>query len=123
MTSLGATTTQKASGQGCDPTSPQAHATDAPRLASDSSPAPGSSSSLARRGAPLPPHALAEAQRILDGAARRLLADRMDADPLGTLAGSNDDPLKRGDNEGPPLIEREVVPVVSRDGERGVEAA
>ena len=123
MTSLGATTTQKASGQGCDPTSPQAHATDAPRLASASSPAPGSSSSLARRGAPLPPHALAEAQRILDAEARRLLADRMDADAIRTATGADDHPLKGGTDEGAATIEREVVPVVSRDGERGVEAA
>ena len=122
MTSLGATTTQKASGLGCDPTSPQAHATDASVQASGSRPAP-SPSPPGWRGANLPPHALAEAQRILDGEARRLLADRMDADAIRTATGTNGHPLKGGTDEGAATVEREVVPVVSRDGERGDEAA
>ena len=45
-----------------------------------------------------------DAQRILDRAARRLLAARLDGDPVGTPAGADDGPLDDGPDQGSPLV-------------------
>jgi hypothetical protein len=84
-----------------------------------------------RRGADVPeeagrmtPAARAEAQRILDGAARRLLAARLEAQTLGAAPGGDRDPLEDGTDKASALVEREQIPV--RPGvndEGGVEGA
>jgi hypothetical protein len=64
------------------------------------------------------PVATAEAQRILDGAARRLLAARLDGDPVGPAARSNDSAIDNRSDEGAPLVKREQVPITSADSDR-----
>lgn len=65
----------------------------------------------------IPPAVIAEAQRILDGAARRLLAARLDRDPIGATPGSDVDPVEHGTDEGAPLGQGEHVPVTRRNGQ------
>ena len=62
----------------------------------------------------LPKSITSEVQRILDGAARRLLAARLDRDPVAAAAGSDDGPLDDGADERAPLVEGEHVPVPAR---------
>lgn len=66
----------------------------------------------------LPPHARAEVQRILDGAARRLLADELNGQPLGTATGIDGDALDRRPDQRSTLMEGEPTPVLAGDGER-----
>lgn len=61
--------------------------------------------------------AAAEAQRILDSAARRLLAPRLDRDPVGAAAGTDDRLLDHGDDQGSPFIEGENVPIPGANGD------
>lgn len=65
--------------------------------------------------------AAAEAQRILDAAARRLLAARLDRDAIGTPTGTDDGALDRRPDQGAALVLREQVPIprADRDGRRG----
>jgi hypothetical protein len=72
----------------------------------------------------LPPHVRAEVKRILDGAARRLLADELDRDAIGAATGSDDHLGDGGPNQGAPLVDGEPVPVLRRlDGDGGPLAA
>jgi hypothetical protein len=72
----------------------------------------------------LPPHVRAEAQRILDGAARRLLSEQLDRDAIGATARGDSRPLNGGPDQRPPLIEGESLPVIGRvDRDSGAEAA
>jgi hypothetical protein len=59
-----------------------------------------------------------EAQRILDRAARRLLAARLDADPVSATTGRDDGSLDHGSNQGAPFFESEQIPVSGADGDR-----
>jgi hypothetical protein len=63
-----------------------------------------------------------EAERILNGAARRLLAEQLERDAIGTpTAGSNGGALHGGPDQGAPLVEGQQVPVrrgVDGDGHR-----
>ena len=67
----------------------------------------------------IPPAAAAEARRILDGAARRLLAARLDADPIGAATRADDRTVDHGADQGAALLEGEQVPVPGADGDRG----
>ena len=68
----------------------------------------------------LPPAALADARRVLDGGARRLLADQLNGDPIRATAGSNAHGDDNGADKGAPLVHREEFPVVaSRDRDGG----
>jgi hypothetical protein len=72
----------------------------------------------------LPPHVQAEAQRILDAAARRLLADQMDRDAPGAPARRDGGTVDGGSDQVATLAEGEAVPIVGRvDRDRGTEAA
>jgi hypothetical protein len=64
------------------------------------------------------PLASAEAQRILDRAARRLLTARLDGDAIRPAAGSNDGPIDHGTDQSAPLVKREQAPVTSANGDR-----
>jgi hypothetical protein len=60
----------------------------------------------------LSPDARAGAQRVLNGAARRLLAEETNGDVIGAAAaGSNGRALDRRDDQSPPLVEGEPIPV------------
>jgi hypothetical protein len=79
---------------------------------------------LAIRGAvavTLPPAVAAEAQPILDGAACRLLAARLDRDAVGPASRAHYGAIDDGANQSAALIERHIAPVSSRngDGRRG----
>jgi hypothetical protein len=65
------------------------------------------------------PTAAAEAQRILDRAARRLMQVRLDADAIGAAARTNDGTVDDRDDEGSPLVKRQRIPVASTDRDRG----
>jgi hypothetical protein len=68
------------------------------------------------------PAVRAEAQRILDGAARRLLDERsagLDGDPLRATAGSDESALENGADKRATLIEVEQVPVRVRVDDKG----
>lgn len=67
----------------------------------------------------LSPAARAEAQRILDGAARRKLAARLDGDSVGPAPRLDDGLGDRGTDERAPLVDGEVVPVSGRDDDGG----
>ena len=71
----------------------------------------------------LGPVALADAQRILDRAAARLLRARLDRDAVGTASGRDDGPVDDGADQVAPLVEGEDVPVVSRQVTAGNTAA
>lgn len=65
------------------------------------------------------PLAAAEAQRILNGAARPLLDARLDGDAIRAAAGTDDDTVDHGNDEGAPLVKRQRIPIASIDRERG----
>jgi hypothetical protein len=62
----------------------------------------------------LPAHTQREVRRILDGAARRLLADQLDADTPGATAGHDPDGADRRPDQRSPLVQGEPVPVRRR---------
>jgi hypothetical protein len=67
--------------------------------------------------------ALTDIERVLDSAARRLLAER-DSDPLATPTRSDNGSLDSGDDDTPALVKGEVVPVVRKpQQDRTLEAA
>ena len=61
-------------------------------------------------GGDLPPHVLAEAQRIADSAAGRLLAEKLDRDAVCTPTPTNGRPLNGRADERPLLANGEIVP-------------
>jgi hypothetical protein len=65
------------------------------------------------------PLAAADAQRILDRAARRLLNARLDHDAVGAAAGANNSAGDDGGDEGALLVAGERIPLTSRNGDRG----
>jgi|SRR4051812_20525739 hypothetical protein len=74
---------------------------------------------MSERPSGLPPRVQSEIQRILDAAARRLLAERLDGDPLGTAAGDDDGALDHSADEGALLVDGQLLPVTERrDGQR-----
>jgi hypothetical protein len=66
--------------------------------------------------AQLPPTVAAEAQRILDQAARRLLAARLDRDPVGAAARGDSRLVDNRTDEGALLVDGEEIPFPSGDG-------
>lgn len=70
----------------------------------------------------LPDRVRAEAQRILDGAARRLVTDEFDGDALGTASRVHKDAFDDRADQGTPLVEREPLPV-GRRADRDDDAA
>jgi hypothetical protein len=62
----------------------------------------------------LPEHVREEVQRILDAAARELLAARLNGDPAGPATGSDSHPVDDGTDEGALLLERKHGPVAAR---------
>lgn len=70
-------------------------------------------------GAALSPPVAAEARRILDSAARRLLATRLDGDAIGSATGTDDGAVHDRADEGASLLKRQNVPVTSANGDRG----
>ena len=62
----------------------------------------------------LPPRVLAEAERILDGAARRLLAEQMDRDASGTAAGTDNGTVDGRADQCAPLTEAQPIPIGRR---------
>ncbi len=71
----------------------------------------------------LPPHVRTEVRRILDGAARRLLAEELDGDAVGAATGRDAHSLAGGADERTLLVESESVPVGSGDRHGGARAA
>lgn len=69
-----------------------------------------------------PPAVRAELQRIMDGAARRLLADELEAQPVGTARPHADLAQHRGDRR-PLLGGGQPIPVVGADPSTHREAA
>ena len=67
----------------------------------------------------LPPSVLADVQRVLDGAARRLLADQLNGDPVRPASRRNGRGRDDGPDKGAALVEGEQVPVAGRDGDGG----
>ena len=62
----------------------------------------------------LPPHVAAEVRRILDGEARRLLADEMDRDPVAPTPGGDLGPVHDGADQGTASVEGQTAPNPSR---------
>lgn len=74
--------------------------------------------------ASLPPRVRAEVQRILDRAARRLLAEQVDADALGAATGCDGGALDGRPDEGTALVQRQPFPVgAGVDGDGRARAA
>ena len=71
----------------------------------------------------MPPAVRAEAQRILNGAARRLLAERLDGDSVIPASGRDVDALDDRADEGTALLEVEQIPVPARTVIEGTVAA
>lgn len=69
-----------------------------------------------------PPAALARCKRILDGAARRLLADQIEAQAIGTARPDSHGPQQR-DNHRSALVAGQLVPVVGAHPQPDREAA
>ena len=67
----------------------------------------------------LPPSVRAEATRILNGAARRLLAERLDGDAVTPASGRYVDTLDDGADEGTALLEVEQDPDPRASGDLG----
>lgn len=67
----------------------------------------------------LSPDALRDARRVLDGAARRLLAEQLNGDAIGSAAGRNGHRFHDGHDERPALLKRQLVPVPGSDGDGG----
>ena len=55
--------------------------------------------------ADLPAHVRADVQRLADAVARRLLAEQMNADPIGATARRDDSPVNRRPDERALLVE------------------
>jgi hypothetical protein len=75
------------------------------------------------RSAPSPdrhlmPRYRSEAQAILDRAARRLLAARLDADAVRAAARTDDGAIDDGTDQSASLVQRKQVPVASAEGDR-----
>ena len=67
----------------------------------------------------LPMHVEREVRRVLDGAARRLLADQLDGDAIAAASGPDQDALDGRPDQCAALRESEAVPVGSSvDDER-----
>ena len=62
---------------------------------------------------PLPEHIRTEVQRILDSAARRILAER-ERETLSTTTGTDRDLRNQGLNKGTFLVKGETIPVERR---------
>jgi hypothetical protein len=62
--------------------------------------------------------AVAEAQRILDRAARRLLAARLDGDAIGATARTDRRLLDNGADQRATFLEREDVPIADANTDR-----
>ena len=72
----------------------------------------------------LPPHVNAEVRRILDAEARRLLAEQLDRDAIGTTAGGDPGMGDGGADERTAGVEGQPVPIVGGvDGDDGAVAA
>src|SRR4051812_27587956 len=72
----------------------------------------------------LPSRVQTEVQRILDGAARRLLAEQMDGHAVAAAAGGYVDPLDGRADQRPALIDGQAVPVPRGvDGHGRLDAA
>lgn len=70
------------------------------------------------------PHVSAEVQRILDGAARRLLADELNGDAVPSPAGNDNGSCDGGADERSLLAKRQPVPIVAHpDRQRRAKAA
>lgn len=68
--------------------------------------------------------ARADLERVLDGAARRLLSEQLDADSFGSASRTDDYSLDGGTDSRSALGQREPIPVLDDvDRERGAEAA
>src|SRR5438128_1296356 len=67
----------------------------------------------------LPADVRAEVQRILDGAARRVLRARLNAEPIVAAAGSDVGAKDDGGDQGTLLVEREAVPLSARADRHG----
>lgn len=67
----------------------------------------------------LPPAALADARRVLDGAARRLLAAQLDGDAIPATSGGNGRGRHNRADEGAAFLHREPVEVPGRNGHGG----
>lgn len=65
----------------------------------------------------LPARVQAQVQRILDAEARRLLAEQLDSDPIGTAAGADHGAGDGGPNQSAARVEGEPVPIV-----RGIDS-
>src|SRR5579871_3298105 len=78
---------------------------------------------LAVWSTPPPPAVRARAERILDRAARRLLAEQVDRDSIGATAGCDCHARNRRPDEVALLIEREPVPIGSDEQADTVRAA
>jgi hypothetical protein len=59
----------------------------------------------------LPAHVEAEVQRILDAEARRLLAHKLDAEPIRATTGTDHDLADHSADQGATGIDGEAVPV------------
>lgn len=70
-----------------------------------------------------PPNVQAEVQRILDGEARRLLADELDADSIRSAAGDHDDTLDGRADQRLARLKGQPVPIRDADRDDGTLAA
>jgi hypothetical protein len=59
----------------------------------------------------LPARVIVEVQRLLDAEARRLLADQLDRDAIGTTAGSDPDLIDGRADQGAAGVEGQSVPI------------
>jgi hypothetical protein len=67
---------------------------------------------------PLPASVVEDVQRILDRAARRLLAARLDRDPVGAASGGDGDGLEDRTDQGALLVEGKGIPIRGASGDR-----
>ena len=72
----------------------------------------------------LPPRVADEVRRILNSEARRLLAEKLDRDAIGTAAGTDSRTLDRCADQRPPAVEGQTVPIGGGvDGDDGAVPA
>jgi hypothetical protein len=69
------------------------------------------------------PRVLANAQQVLDGAARRLLDERLEVEALGATAGKHPHDSERAAHEITPLVDGQVIPPAHVDGVSLADAA
>src|SRR5262245_33729428 len=75
-------------------------------------------------GGDLPPHVLAEIQRIADAEARRLLAEQLNRNSVAAPTRSNGSPLNSGADQRPLGVEAEITPSLGNgQAERNLKAA